>query len=909
MVHRQSLMDRIEAGINQGFVLISAPPGYGKTTLVADWAKNKKPVAWITLDSQDNDLLVFNRYLVSLAEDLKIADQDRPGEFALESSAEDHFYSLLISLINNCSQIESEFTLVLDDYHVIENPKIHNGFQFLLDHFPDHFRLVIITRSDPPFQLARLRARNRLLEIRAADLCFSMAETGEFFQKTVQLNLSADDIGQAHKRTEGWITGLQLEALTHTGLDSPRIPGKAFSGNPNLTMEYMIDEVFYHQSPTIQEFLLKTSILDNLYGPLCDYILDQHEPGKTSQSILHSLFHSNLFLTPLDNHELWFRFHPLFSQALRSLLNEKYPADVPDLYLKASEWCDQNGLYQEALYYVGESNDKFRFVNLLEKYSLNAFRSETILDTLGWIKKIDGDLISTSPLLSLIYSIGLMMSVELESSAIWLEKSRIALSSGKISPVLLPFENDLWGLWHAGQSMLYSLRGDIDQALAFSSKAMQLLPEESGFSHCFALLNNGFTFALNGELDKAVHFFEETIEDSQRMGNWVTLLIARSNLAELYIDRGKLSQALVLFNQSLKSLPETPGQSSGIRGYLYKEMGEVYLVRNELKEAKRYLLEGADLTRDWMPSLNDLDTHIRLARLYHCEGDFQASHHEISLARNLADTTQGQLDDLIIDITETNLGLLRGQTNQALVWAQKRGLLSDEYQDVIKKLPIAISIPTCLVLARLYLVNGRLVNDHSQIEQSIKIIINLLPSIENANLCEYQIEGLVLLALAYHELDRVPDMLKALETAFRLAEPEQIRQVFLDEGIPMSRLVTHFLAYIKLNKPVDGIPSRAFLSDLLFRFTGRENESTSTNNAFENDSSKNDTIFLADMLTSREKEVMNLVAGGKTNGQIAQQLHLSINTVKRHLNNVFLKLGVTTRTQAINVARKQGWIK
>lgn len=908
MVHREKLIRQIEDGISQGFILVSAPPGYGKTTLVADWAQqSKSPVCWLTLDRQDNDLMTLNRYFLSMIEEAKTQTESIHMDFALENNALENLQVLIIALINECTRIDTEFTLVLDDFQAIQNPKIHKGIHFLLEHFPEHFRLIIIARCDPPFQLARLSANNRILEIRSADLCFTLPEAKEFLNQTVHLQIPEADLKQVHERTEGWITGLQLEAISHNENTHSQLPGRTSSGNPKVTMDYMIEEVFYRQSLHIQDFLLKTSILDNLNGDLCDALLRPYGFVEDNQHMLLTLYHSNLFLTSLDQEETWFRYHPLFSQALRSLLKEKLASEIPALYTRASEWCDQNGLFEEALTYANETKDQARYISLLEKYSLFAIGNGSILDTLSWVKRINENLIATSSLLSLIFSWGLMMAVELDSSEIWLEKAKDLLTIGKISEILNPFENDLWGLIYAAQSMLSALRGNIDQALTFSTQAMQLLPEENSFSHCFALLNRGFTFSLNGNLDQAIQVFEETIQASQKSGNWITLLVARSNLAELLIDKGKLTQALLLFQQSLKYLPPSPEKSSGFRGYLFKEMGEVYLIRNQLSEASQYLLQGAELTRNWLPSLNDLDTHVRLAHLYHCQGNFPSSIEEIAHARKIANTSQGQLDDLILDLSETKLALLRGQTSLAQKWLQKQELLKDGYQKVIDRFPVAISVPAHLVLTRFFLVQGRQINDHAQINRAIQVVRPLIPLLEKTGLVDYQIEAYTLLALAYHELGQLNDMQTILEKAFQLSEPEEIRQVFLDEGIPMSRLLMHYLAYMKQNKINDGIPSRNFLTDLLFRLSGKEVETSET--AKPGVDKLTDGQFINDTLTTREIEVIRLVASGRTNNEIAALLHLSINTVKRHLNNIFLKLGVATRTQAILVARKQGWIQ
>ncbi|MEN6392470.1 MAG: LuxR C-terminal-related transcriptional regulator [Anaerolineaceae bacterium] len=905
MVHRPHLIKRIDEGINQGFILISSPPGYGKTTLIADWAqKVTTPVAWLTLDEQDNHLSTLNRYLRHHLEYFFPEIKQHAIDFPPEGNAEEYFNFLLVILINGCTQASTDFTLVLDDYQVVHNPRIHKGLEFLLDHFPNHLRLVIVTRQDPPFPLTRLRANNQLLEINESDLMFSEIEAAEFLNEIIQLNLAQPEIEQLYRQTEGWVTGLQLLAISYIDQQSQPKIDQSISEVSNLTVNYMIEEVVSHQPTDVQNFLLRTSILDNLTGPLCDYVLNNKDKYSNSQEVLHSLYHSNLFLIALDKEEHWFRYHPLFAETLRHLVKENFPEEIPELNARASEWCDQNSLFQEALSYAVASGDETRLLKLLEKYTFRE-NNRVVLDFTGWIKKLSEDILSTSPILCIIYSLGLMMSFELNTSEIWMEKAINLLSQAEEVNKNAPAQNDLWGLIYAAQSTLAVLRGDTDQAFDFSKKALGLLPEENSFVQCFILLDQAILYSFNGELDKAVSTLHEAIHISQESGNWLVMMVARSILGELLIDKGQLSQAMIIFQQSLSLVSSTTHKDSGIESFLYKEMGEIYLTRNQLTEASQFLQKGSELSLSWMPALSELDSHLRLAHLFHCQGNFRKSKEELYLARQMADISQGRLDDLIIDIHEAKLSLLRGIISPAKKWAIKYKLLGKDYKKILDQFPFVVKTPTQILLARYYLVAGRQSNNPEKYSLALEILNGLIPVLTKTGLTQQLIEVTILLAMIYHELDQETEMLSAIEKALALAEPEEIRQTFIDEGIPVARLLNRYLAHIKQTKTKEDLPSRYFVSDLLFRFSRND---IPKGQAVKSDRTESEDNAIIELLTAREAEVLRLVAQGRTNNEIAQALFLSVNTVKRHLNNIFMKLGVTTRTQAIAVARQHGWI-
>ncbi|MBN1535690.1 MAG: hypothetical protein JW908_03075 [Anaerolineales bacterium] len=907
MVHRSHLINRIDEGINRGFVLVCSPPGYGKTTLIADWAQQTDPpVAWLSLDEQDNHLPTLNRYFRNILEFFFPSIKQHAADFPPEGNAEEYFHYLMVALINGCSQSDTNYSVVLDDYQVIQNPHIHEEVAYLIEHFPNHLRLIMSTRNNPPFPLSRLHANNQLLDITEMDLTFSETETKEFLNETVQLHLTEEEIQQYFQQTEGWVTGLQLLALSHIEPQSIPANHPIISEDSNVIQEYLIEEVINHQPPDVQDFLLRTSILDNLTDSLCDYVQYKKDNQPDRQELVRMLYHSNLFLIALDKEERWFRYHPLFAETLRHLLNEKYPEEVSELYIRASEWCDKNGLYQQALSYAYASGDRSRFIALLEKYAIND-KNRGVMDFMSWIRKIDEDVVSKNPTLCIIYAWGLMMSFELDSSEIWMEKAKNLLDKKSDSGEQIPNEDTLWGLTFSAQSTLAVLRGDTDEAFNYSKKAITLLSEENSLSYCFTLLDRAIILSFNGEIDEAISILDETIRVSQASGVWLVMMIARSLMGELLIDKGQLSQAMILFQQSLTFVSKSSRKFTGIDGFLYKEMGEIFLIRNQLSEARQYLLLGCELSLNWLPAFSELDSHLRLAHLNHCLGNIKGVKEELSIARHKANISQGKLDDLIIEMEEAKFNLLRGQITAARKWTIKYQLLEKDNQNIFEKIPVMIRLLVQTLLARFFLAEGRQTHNSEKFSQAIDILNTLVPSLVKSGLNQHLIEVYILLALSHHELDQTIEMHEYIEKALILAEPEEIRQPFIDEGIPMARILNQYLGNLKQTKSTFSLPSRNFVSDIIFRFTRCADIGKIPKKS--PDPEPEIDAIIVELLTARETEVLTLAAQGRTNNEIAQTLFLSVNTVKRHLNNIFQKLGVTTRTQAIAVARHHGWIQ
>lgn len=907
-VRRTALVDMIEKGIDEGFMLISAPPGYGKTLLVADWAaQTQSPVAWLTLDSLDNNLFILNRYLRAMLENIHITIGDLDEELPPRGDASEHLNSILTALINQRANAASDVSLVIDEYQVIDNPRFHEAFTYFLDHFPPHLRLILITRADPPFPLARFRAKQSMLEIHTPELAFSLEETDQFLNIKRNLNLPPEKVKDLFEKTEGWITGLELVSLSLGKSSLIDQPGISLSGSADLTLEYIVDEVINQLPLPTQEFLLRTSILQNLYGPLCDHILEPFSKVGESRTILHELYHANLFLTSLDSSEHWFRYHALFANALRHLLAERYPDQVRGLYLRASEWCDQNLMPDAALNYAASAKDDQRFISLLEKYSLDAIRNDRFLDIVARVSQVDENLLAASAWLSMIQAWGCMLSFDLESGEYWLRKASRLAENTTTEGGSDQKRDFIHGMITAGQSMLAAFRGNMNEALERSAQALQLLPPENDFAHSFALVNQGLALSLNGEPNRAIEVLENAIRESRNSGNWLAMMIARINLGEILEDTGQLNRALTVFSQSIQFLSSASVPISAFEGVIYKDMGSIFLARNELDQAELYLRKAIEPALEKRVLINEFDTHLRLSSLYQARGDLSQAKKELTLARGFSMHSQSPLDDLLLAISDARSELLQNQSTVAQKWAQvfrfdpKIGLSN------LNGVPPSLQDNIILLTSRYNLVQGRLIGDIEQIKLATRDLEVLLDPLDKAGLVEHQIEANVLLALAYHEMDQSQEMLDHLGAALRIAEPEGYRQVFLDEGIFMSRLLIHYMAYLKSSKPHEDLPSRSFVSDLLFRLTAGEPDLPVSEPGASSPAAVDNNMIK--LFTAREREVLQLLSRGRSNAEIALDLHISINTVKRHLNNIFMKLGVSTRTQAFRVAQTRGLIR
>jgi LuxR family maltose regulon positive regulatory protein len=900
-VPRPRLVRRLNACLDHRLTLLSAPAGYGKTALLVEWidsiAATEKDcyVAWLSLDEGENDVVRFWSYVIGA---LQVVEPDL-GEGALAllrslggaglpnpSQAE----TAVTLLANEIAARDRPLVLVLDDYHLIEEPAIHRGIAFLLERIPPLLHLAIATRADPPLPLSRLRGRGQLVELRAADLCFTRQETTTFMAESMSLNLTSAEMAILNEHTEGWIAGLQMAALALRAQEVGSAPSAAQGTSSFLAgmaqtqryiLDYMADEVLSQQPEPIRSFLLRTSVLDQLHGSLCDALT--HDAGETAwsgETTLRYLARTNLFVAPLDSSLEWYRCHPLFADLLRKRLAQIQPELVALLYGRASEWHEQHGLVDQAVHYALAAQDPRRAAQLVEQYAEETLMRSENATVWRWIESLPQGSVLASPRLCLYHAWALLLngrSPELVEQR--LQQARQREPSGDIEDAIA-----------ALCSLLAILRGDIAESIRLAQQAVRApgedLPQARAFLRGVAANSLGMAYVLMGDVRAAEEAFTQTISISHQTGNVMMAAAALCNLAGLHMVQGHLSLAWANYQQALHLSDDQRGRRLPVAARALMGLGELARERNNLDDATSYLTEAVGLSAHY-GEMGTLVCYLTLAHIQLARGNWDQIHELIRKARALAiESRATQMDDRIVDVTEARTWIAEGHLDLAAHWAGSRGLAhrqgaaaGTDHAAVNYNLYEAEQ----MIVARLYLAQG-----HSG--QALTVLEALDRRTEELGRTRRWIELLGLKALAFQALGRTQEALSALDKALSLAEPEGYVRTFLDQGPPMAHL---------LYQVIERGTASPYARRLLAAF-----ELQAVRPA--NPSSPAPETSLAEPLTERELQVLQLIADGRTNREIALALVLSLDTVKGHTRHLYAKLGVHSRTQAVAQARTWG---
>lgn len=924
IVHRTRLTERIEAGAHGPLTLISAPAGFGKTTLLVEWLRQTaRPAVWLSLDPQENDTSRFFNYFTDAINTLypEVSKEILDLVYSMKSfSAED----LLTLLINQVAAAEKEFTVILDDYHVIENPDIHAGVTFFIEHMPPNFHLLIASRTQPPLPAARLRSRNQVMELTAADLRFNLEETTAFLNQTMGLTLTDPDAAALEQRTEGWITGLQMAALSLRSRSDWKEFILSFSGQHPYVFEFLAEEVLHQQPPEVQDFLLRTSILDMMTGPLCETVVGPQLPEGQGQEMLDMLFRCNLFVNPLDQNHHLYRYHNLFASFLEHLLEDRHPEEVPLLHRRAAHWFEQQGILEEAFKHFLAAGDVECAADGVERSVEIMMKDGGIPLLLGWIKQLPRQLVEHRPRLCLVQAWSLMLiHMDLEGSERCLQLTAAGIAAQRSSRTAdeaqsLQMLNNLEGEMLACQSMLATIRGEEKVSLELIRRALESLPPENLFLRSFVSLDMGIYNMMKGRGQEAERLLKEAVHVAQRAGNLMVAVIAWAELGDLYIAQGKLQQALSTYDYALRYVKGPNGKPLLMTGSLYVGIGEVLREQNKLDEAVENLKKGIELSQSWM-SMSTLDGHISLARIRQAQGDLDGAMDEMKIARQLAESTESsQLDDFLVTNYSIRMELQRGSLQTAVSLAYQKDPLY--HQTSAHDLNYSIQELRRITEARVWLALARAENAPEFLSRARNELQTLLAETETQGRHGMSIEILCLLALVYQEQHEPEQAQTTLRRALAMGELEGYARVFVDEGIPMGNLLALCLAQEPQNSPELHLPTSSYMLGLLgqieqetgsawreaSRWAQRAVPPPVTPAAVPLPPIGNE--LLVEPLTPRELEVLRCVAAGASNKEIAQELCLAINTVKRHTNNIFSKLGVNSRAQAAARARELGLI-
>lgn len=641
-IERERLRLRLEAGKQGKLILVSAPAGFGKTTLVAEWADHCSQsclVSWVHLDESDNEPIRFVSYIIAALQ----AHQTGLGEAALaglQATPPAPMEAALTALVNEIDSLGRELILILDDYHFIDSHHIHAAVGFFVEHLPAQACLVIATRSDPPLPIHRLRAQGQLTEIRAADLRFSSQETRRFLEGILPQALSTGDLSALESRTEGWIAGLQMAALSMRGSDDIHEFIATFSGSHRYIIDYLTEEIYNQQPPPIQKFLLQTSFLDRLSGPLCEAVLGtgtsaqgEQDGLPPAQETLEYLERTNLFLLPLDDERHWYRYHRLFASLLQQRLRQTWPGEMPGLLTRAYTWCAANGLIDEALKYALSANDLPAAADLVENNALDVLKKGALSGLSGWLSKLPNETILERPWLSVYMSWVLLLTGNLEN----LERFLLAAEGGEHIPQNTGY---LRGHLIAIRAYAVAMQGEADRAFTLAQKALEQLPEDELTVRSVVLFVLGGIHLMRKDFPGAIERMQEAGQIGERAGNVHVAVPALSAAGNLLLSLGELSEAGRIFERALKLSTGRSGRPLPIAANVYAGLAELNLRRRDLENARQFAGTGVELAEQWGNMDSLASNLLALAHVAHLEGNAAEVQASLEQAKDLAARVQ-----------------------------------------------------------------------------------------------------------------------------------------------------------------------------------------------------------------------------------------------------------------------------
>lgn len=883
-IERPRLLHALNAGLepNCRLILVCAPAGYGKTTLLGAWLQtladeSHAPAiqhAWLTLDQGDDDLACFIRYLVAALQTIR--PEIGTGLLtALQTPRPASASTLTTLLINDLAETSGNLLLVLDDYHLLTTPAIHDFVAFLIEHQPPHVCVVIASRADPPLPLSRWRARGQLVEIRQEDLLFTHEESAAFFGEMLDIPLSAMQLAALEKRTEGWGAGLHLAALSMRHLTDVEAFIDTFSGAHEHIADYLADEVLAQQSEAVVAFLLQTSILDRLTTPLCEAVTGQ----TGAQAMLESLREANLFLIPLDRQQTWYRYHTLFADLLRKRLFTSQRAQVETLHRRASRWYQENGFLSPAIDHALAGQDFERAATLIEDTAEGRLARGETVTVLRWVEALPLAGKDAHPRLWVFHGLALMLSRKPDTPI----RDILERLSGLSVPETVQGEVAVL------QALHVILAGQAAEAVALAESALQYLPPDSLFFRSLATDSLGMAHTLRGDTAAAIAAFTQVVELAMRADADMLTVLGLSSLAGLHYTQGQLRLAAAEYQHVIALADERLGKRSIYIGRALLGLGELAREWNDLEAALRYFDDSVTALGQFS-EIGLTISYLSIARVQLSKRAWDAAQDTIAQAHHHArESTASPFDDHLVAMMQARYWILHGDVDMALQWARSQGLLDRPVAEVI-----AGRGPTAAIdefLHGQYLLLTRLFLALEQPDKALQTIEPLLSNALKAGHNRRGIEYLVLKALALQQQHHTAQAVDAIGQALALGEAEDFQRVFLDEGRPMARLL--YLAAERGLYP-------AYTGKLLAGFEPAERSESGLSARPGLDES------LIEPLSDREKDVLALLAAGLSNKEIANQLYISLSTTKGHIANIFGKLGVKSRTQAVSRARDFG---
>ncbi len=863
-VARPRLITKLNDNLEKSLILISAPAGYGKTTLLAEWiATSKIPLGWVSLDEYDNDLARFWAYSIAALENIQtnIGSNTR---VLIKNSPFFPTTTFLPTLINDISESSASFFLILDDYQFITNPVIHDTLGYMVDHLPSQMHLVIATRGDPPLPLPRLRSRYQVAEIREKDLRFTSEEVAQYLRNCIGLELPVEDIRALEARTEGWIVGLQTASLSIRGREEPSAFIQSFSGSNRYILDYLKEEVLYRQSEDIQKFLLETSILDSLCGNLCDAVTLQAD----SQGILERIEKANLFLIPLNEERQWYRYHHLLTDILRTLLQQTQPKLLAELHIRASCWYEERGWLEKAIQHALAAKDFDYAAHLIERNAWTLLSGGEVITLLSWLQALPSDFKRNRPWLSIYIAWAMVMSGQNEGVESLLEKIEFSepasLSVGEKKDI----SGNIAGI-HAWMNLF---SGKTSEAIERASLALQSLSEKSNSARVVVTMVLAVAYGLMGDFEKSCQAYYRVIEFAQLAANPYISVLAMCDIAIFRKIQGRLRSAYEIYKEARRILDKQTGVESPILANIDAGEGDVLREWNDFAGAERLIRSGIKygVQRGRPDPL--VRSYIALARLLQESEDLDGATDALQEAECLArQSVTTPFTKVILEKCLVSLWLAKNNLQAVSSWVTKYRPIPESSTDYTHE-------PEYIALARVFLVQKKT-------GEALNVLSLLAKAAEAGGRNGSLIEILVLQALVFQASKNTGMALRTLEKALLLAEPEGYMRVFLDEGHPIYELLDAIYHQ-------EGPSPKEYVGKLLAAFPDYQLEST-----------------LSEPITKREQEILGLIASGLTNQQIAEKLYLATGTVRAHTANIYRKLDVSSRTQAVARAKELNLLK
>jgi LuxR family maltose regulon positive regulatory protein len=894
-VHRKRLFERLDAGRRTALSLVSAPAGFGKSTLISDWLQNReRSAAWLSLDATDSDLRRFLSYLVAALErPLPGVGRGLLPALAAPRLPEDP-EPLLTPLLNELCEC-SGCILVLDDYHVIQAGEVHGALGWLLERLPPEVHLVMTTRVDPPLPLPRLRARGLLCELRAEDLRFTGEEAAAFLRETMGLDVTATEVEALERRTEGWIAGLQMAALSLRGRDDVSAFIAGFTGSHRFVLDYLTEEVLDRQPPDRMDFLLRTSLLTRLSGPLCDAVAGRED----GQEILESLETANLFLIPLDDRRGWYRYHHLFASLLQDELRRRVDdAELTGLHQRASDWFAAHALPDEAMNHAAAARDWERAAQIMLAHADGALHRGEINTVYRWFTEMPDEVYRRHPHLLLGKALTLFASFHFpEFGATLAEIERAAESSD--DPVLLAGRD-------AMRALALSGRAEHAAVVTYATRALESLPPDPTMRGLVTVVLGISLARVLGQSARALEVLDEAAALNAAAGNLTLFVVARGHQGWVELLRGNLDRSLERYRQALAHFPPGAG-ASGLplpgTSLAYDGFACVHLERGELDDALEQANLAARLSRGGDVAGNHVKNVATLAVIHTARGEIAAAREVAAELERLMERTQMPVYQMVTESVGLRVDVVQGKREgradlleRVRRWGVEWGLFEGWDRLRERLMPELPRDYAHLTIAHLLVATGRFT-------EALDLLAALWEIAVEEEWCHSQIEIAILQTLTRQGQGERGEatadaFFEPLARALALAEPQGFLQMFVNEREPMTRLLA---AYDRARPGALATPLGRRLREAL----DLEREAAPAtiapprpipSSAFE-------------ALSDRELEVLRAVAVGLSNAEAAKRLYLSPFTVKKHLENIYGKLGVRNRTEAIGKAQSLGWLE